>query len=105
MRLHGYELSRGRRPVPPPVPLLKFVKLNVLRTLGRVRNRRRDAERQRRYGRPVAMQRPQPSAGPAPTATDAGRGRAGASRGAGMSSEAPGSGVEHAVPTEAPPTS
>jgi hypothetical protein len=105
MRLHGYELSRGRRPVPPPVPLLKFVKLNVLRTLGRVRNRRRDAERQRRYGRPVAMQRPQPSAGPAPTATGAGRGRAGASRGAGMSSEAPGSSVEHAVPTEAPPTS
>ena len=60
MRLHGYELSRGRRPAPPLVPLLRFVKLDALRTLGRLRNRRDDAARQRRYGQPVAMQRPPP---------------------------------------------
>jgi hypothetical protein len=61
MRLHGYQLSRGRRPMPPLVPLLKFVKLDALRTLGRLRNRRHDAALQRRYGQPVAMQRPPPS--------------------------------------------
>jgi hypothetical protein len=63
MRLHGYELSRGRRPVPPLWPLIRFVKLNVLRNLARRRNERRDTERQQRYGQPVAALPPTPSAG------------------------------------------
>lgn len=58
MRMHGYALSRGRRPRPPLVPLLWFVKLNVLRTLGRWRSARRDARLQREYGAPVAAQSP-----------------------------------------------
>jgi len=87
LRRHGYELSRGRRPAPPLVPLLRFVKLDVLRTLGRVRNRRRDAARQRRYGRPVALQRPQP-----PAAAGDGAERA------------TGPGAGHAGRVEAPPT-
>lgn len=56
MRRHGYALSRGRRPLPPLVPLLRFVKLNVLRASGRWRNARNDARLQRAYGRPVAAQ-------------------------------------------------
>jgi hypothetical protein len=56
MRFHGYELSRGRRPFPPLWPLLRFVKLHTLRTLARSRNQRRDADRQEKYGQPVAAQ-------------------------------------------------
>lgn len=73
MRQHGYTLSRGRRPMPPLWPLLRFVKLNVLRNLGRLRNQRRDAERQRRYGQPVAAQPPTSSAGTTTVTDEAGR--------------------------------
>jgi hypothetical protein len=72
MRLHGYELSRGRRPVPPLWPLIRFVKLNVLRNLARLRNQRRDAQRQQRYGQPVAVQPPMSSAGAATVANGTG---------------------------------
>jgi hypothetical protein len=58
LRQHGYALSRGRRPLPPVRPLLRFIKLSVRRALGRARRLRRDARRQRHYGHPVAAQPP-----------------------------------------------
>ena len=67
MRLHGYQLSRGRRPFPPLWPLIRFVKLNLLRTAARWRNQRRDAERQEKYGQPVAALPSAPAGGGAPS--------------------------------------
>jgi hypothetical protein len=92
MRLHGYELSRGRRPFPPLWPLLRFLKLNALRTLARVRNQRRDAARQERYGRSVAAQ-------PSPISAD------GATSPSDGSAATPASAPEHTTQSEAAPAS
>jgi hypothetical protein len=51
---HGYALSRGRRPLPPPWPLLRFTKLSVRRALHRRRALRRDARRRRHHDLPLA---------------------------------------------------
>ena len=73
LRQHGYALSRGRRPLPPPWPLLRFVKLNVLRGVAATRARYRDAVRQLRYRQAVAVAPPEPPVDvPAVAAGDAG---------------------------------
>ena len=56
LRAHGYALSRGRRPLPPPWALARFAVLHVRRTVARVRRDLRDARRRRRYPLPVAAQ-------------------------------------------------
>jgi hypothetical protein len=83
LRRHGYALSRGRRPLPPLWPLLRFVKLDVLRTVAATRTRYRDAVRQLRYGHAVAVQPPEPPADLAAVAAgDAGTAVTGDDRGA-----------------------
>lgn len=54
LRLHGYALSRGHRPVPPLWPLARFVKFSARRALHRMRAERRDARRRRHHDLPVA---------------------------------------------------
>lgn len=56
LRRHGYELSRGRRPLPPLRPLVRFTRLYLRRSVARLRRRWEDARLQRRYGQPVAAQ-------------------------------------------------
>jgi hypothetical protein len=68
LRQHGYTLSRGRRPLPPLWPLLRFVKLDVLRKVATTRNRYRDAVRQLRYGHAVAVEPPVPPVDAEPVA-------------------------------------
>lgn len=62
MRLHGYALSRGRRPAPPLRGLLRFVRFSVLRSVADLHGRRRDNSIQRRYGKPVAARPVRPQA-------------------------------------------
>jgi hypothetical protein len=54
LRRHGYELSSGRRPAPPPVHLARYTYQLLRRRLWSARRRHRDRIRQRRYGWPVA---------------------------------------------------
>lgn len=54
LRRHGYELSGGNRPAPPPVHLARYAYERARRQLWSLRRARRDRVRQRRYGRPVA---------------------------------------------------
>lgn len=56
LRRHGYELSRGRRPVPPAKPLLRFLRLHARRNARRLQRRMRDARMRRAYAWPVAAQ-------------------------------------------------
>src|SRR5690606_20605649 len=54
LRLHGYALSRGRRPLPPVWALARFIVLHARRTVRRLGAVIRDARRTRRYPLPVA---------------------------------------------------
>lgn len=54
LRAHGYELSGGRRPVPPPLHLTRYLLQRARRRLWTARRRRRDRSRQVRYGHTVA---------------------------------------------------
>ena len=56
LRHHGYELSRGRRPMPPARPLLRFLRLHARRKARRLARRVRDAWARRAYAWPVAAQ-------------------------------------------------
>ncbi|HSJ45809.1 MAG TPA: sulfotransferase [Euzebyales bacterium] len=58
LRQHGYVLSRGRRPLPPLWPLLRFAKLTLRRALHRRRDLRRDARRRRHHDMPLASTTP-----------------------------------------------
>lgn len=54
LRRHGYELSSGHRPAPPPVHLARYAYDVARRRVWSARRRRGDRIRQRRYGWPVA---------------------------------------------------
>ena len=67
LRRHGYELSSGHRPAPPPVHLARYAYERLRRRLWTTRRARGDRARQRRYGRPVAAaasHHPTPSTAP-----------------------------------------
>jgi hypothetical protein len=56
LRRHGYELSRGRRPRPPIMPLLRFLRLHARRNVRRLLRRLHDVRARRAYAWPVAAQ-------------------------------------------------
>jgi hypothetical protein len=62
LRRHGYELSGGRRPLPPITPLLRFLRLHARRNVRGLQRRLHDARARRAYAWPVAAQ-PSESAG------------------------------------------
>ena len=58
LRRHGYELSQGRRPMPPIKHLVRFLRLHVRRKARVLMRRLRDARSRRQYRWPVAADIP-----------------------------------------------